>query len=101
MKMQKRSEALVRSSHVYFYIMVLPYLIAFEHFQNVLQFAVRQIHYCLRNALSHFAKLHYFFIIDTSQLPYDQATLFLNIQDVNDNSPHFIKSNYIAGQLMH
>ena len=36
---------------------------------------------------------------DISKLPYDQTTVLINIQDANDNSPFFIKTNYIAGML--
>ena len=37
---------------------------------------------------------------DISKLPYDQTTVLINIQDANDNSPFFIKTNYIAGMFI-
>ena len=38
--------------------------------------------------------------LDISKLPYDQTTVLINIQDANDNSPFFIKTNYMAGMLI-
>ena len=35
---------------------------------------------------------------DISSAPFDQATVLINVQDINDNSPIFTKTNFIAGK---
>lgn len=43
--------------------------------------------------------IYHFHLTDFSKLQFDQATLLITVQDANDNSPVFIKTNFIAGNF--